>query len=121
MASTEDKPTTGPTAGKPKADPAPKPEQAKAQPEQDADAEQDTTDVRLNPYPDYDQMELSELRSHAQERGVGVPADVEKAALVAHLRKLAGEGADVPAESEQPYDDRGRAAGPGPGWLFGAL
>jgi hypothetical protein len=33
-----------------------------------------------------------------------VPADVEKAALVAALRKAGAEGADVPDESEAPYD-----------------
>jgi hypothetical protein len=107
MATSEEKPGTT-SGGKPKADPAPKvatakPEESKAEDTTD-DAEQDGPDARLDPYPAYDQMELSELRSLAQERGVGVPADVEKAALVAHLRQLAGEGADVPDESEQPYD-----------------
>lgn len=105
MASTEDKPGTT-VGGKPKADPTPqatKPEESKAE-DTTTDAEQDRPDVRLDPYPAYDQMELSELRSLAKERGVGVPADVEKAALVGHLRKVGADGADVPDESEQPYD-----------------
>jgi hypothetical protein len=41
----------------------------------------------LDPYPAFDELELDELRSLAQEKGVGVPADVEKAALIGHLRR----------------------------------
>lgn len=40
-----------------------------------------------NPYPAYDEMTTDELRAAATAQGVGVPADVEKAALIGALRK----------------------------------
>jgi hypothetical protein len=48
----------------------------------------------LDPYPAFDELELDELRSLAQEKGVGVPADVEKAALIGHLRRNPPEDKD---------------------------
>ena len=93
MAAKDKDPAEGQPAGKP----------AKA-PEVDSTDSEPAPAVVVDPYPDYDTMELSELRSEAEAKGVGVPADVEKALLVAHLRKVAGEGEDVPSEAERSFD-----------------
>lgn len=66
----------------------------------------------LNPYPDYGQLEIDELRSAAQSKGVGIPADVEKAALVAKLRQV-GPGPTDSSGEEGPHDiaTQGEATG----------
>jgi hypothetical protein len=65
-----------------------------SQPEPQQSGEDVVTKSPLNPYPDYDALELDELRSLAQEKGVGVPADLEKAALIGHLRRNPPEDED---------------------------
>jgi hypothetical protein len=71
--------------------------------------EQSSPDVAVkspqDPFPAYDELGLDQLRSLASEKGVGVPADVEKAALVAKLRQVgpSATAAEV-AQSEGPHD-----------------
>jgi hypothetical protein len=43
--------------------------------------------VAVNPYPAYEEMSLDELRSAAESRGVEINRDVEKAQLIAELRR----------------------------------
>lgn len=46
----------------------------------------DREESAVNPYPAYDFMTLEQLRSLAEERGVEVNRDVEKAHLITELR-----------------------------------
>ncbi len=81
------------TAAKPATEP-------KAETAEAPEAQDDGTEAApFSPYPDYSELDIAELRTMAKDKGVGIPADVEKAQLVAHLRKVAAEGEDVPAEN----------------------
>jgi hypothetical protein len=46
----------------------------------------DPADAAVNPYPAYDFMTLEQLRDLAEERGVEINRDVEKAHLITELR-----------------------------------
>lgn len=98
-------------AGKPKPDPTVKAEPAKDTEDTEAKDTEATeaTNVRTpqDPFPDYDVMELGELRSRADAAGVGVPADLEKAALVAKLRQ-------TPPEDESKREATGETEVAGP-------
>lgn len=76
------------------------------------EAEDVTLKSPLNPFPDFGSLELDELRGLAKEKGVGVPADVEKAALVAKLRQV-GPGPTDSSGEPGPHDiaKQGEATG----------
>jgi hypothetical protein len=65
-------------------------------------------EVALDPYPAYEDRELSELRSEAESRNVEINRDVEKAHLVAKLRQT--EGPTNPAYDLMPLEELRSAA-----------
>lgn len=99
-----------------------KPAGSQAQQSQAQQADRDESSVRddvtvktaQDPFPAYDQLPLEQLRSLAQEKSVGVPADVEKAALIAKLRRV-GPGPTDSSGVAGPHDvaEQGEATGGG--------
>lgn len=55
---------------------------------QQAESDDDTAGVVVDPFPAYEDKSLAELRSAASARGVEINRDVEKAYLVAALRAM---------------------------------
>jgi hypothetical protein len=89
----QDKPAQEKTLKQSEPRPASAPQPESQESGQDTSQEA-VTKSPLDPYPAFDELELDELRSLAQEKGVGVPADVEKAALIGHLRRNPPEDED---------------------------
>lgn len=57
----------------------------------------DSSETAVNPYPNYDMMTLEDLRTLAQDRGVEINRDVERAHLITELRAADSGGLSVPA------------------------
>lgn len=101
----EGRPSPGPTANRPPEQES----QSKTAADKVAKADlPDDDNVLVNPYPAYEEMSLSELRSQAQSRGTGVPRDVEKAHLVYLLRT---RNTQAPEYDLMPLDQLRELAG----------
>jgi hypothetical protein len=76
----------------------------------DGAPERRDVDAAVDPYPDYDGEDVDALQSHADSRGVEINRDVEKAELIAALRRndrgsgSPGPDADQPGNVYASYD-----------------
>lgn len=71
----------------------------------DGAPERREVDASVDPYPDYDSLDVDELASHADSRGVEINRDVEKAELIRVLRENDAQDGPGPKQDSvsNPY------------------